>query len=187
MNVMQSRAPRCCCHNYTFYPLGWLFKGACLHSTGITRLSALTAQPTTQLGLSHPCTRNTTPDRIKNNARAPHRPFVPLSSYSPKANYPTDLTCAFVGAVLCCALSDVWALGKLCSLGAYAARLEEEWRLAPHEPSAPPAVTDPLQDLWVRTLLVGLGNGVRKQGAIMIIRLAVMIVTPCLMKVPAVQ
>ncbi|CAM9631799.1 unnamed protein product [Hapterophycus canaliculatus] len=73
--------------------------------------------------------------------------FVSFKTYSFSANYPTDLTCAFIGAVLCCALSDVWALGKLCSLGTYAARLEEEWRLAPHEPTAPPAMTEPLRDL----------------------------------------
>lgn len=73
--------------------------------------------------------------------------FALPSRLSSKANYPTDLTCAFLGAVLCCALSDVWALGKLCSLGTYAARLEEEWRLAPHEPSVPPAMTDPLRDV----------------------------------------
>ncbi|CAM9880552.1 unnamed protein product, partial [Ectocarpus sp. 12 AP-2014] len=73
--------------------------------------------------------------------------FVSFQTYSFSANYPTDLTCAFFGAVLCCALSDVWALGKLCSLGTYAARLEEEWRLSPHEPTAPLAMADPLQEL----------------------------------------
>ncbi|CAM9533499.1 unnamed protein product, partial [Laminaria digitata] len=70
-----------------------------------------------------------------------------FKNYSFTANYPTDLTCAFAGAVACCLLSDVWALGKLCSLGTYAARLEEEWRLAPHEPPAAPLMTDALQDL----------------------------------------
>lgn len=98
----------------------------------------------TQRSLSHPCTR---PYAISHKQEKLAYRTVHPSASSPKANYPTDLTCAFVGAVLCCALSDVWALSKLCSLGAYAARLEEEWRLAPHEPSAPPAVTDPLQDL----------------------------------------
>eukprot|EP00904_Undaria_pinnatifida_P007120 jgi/Undpi1/3538/HiC_scaffold_16.g06910.m1 len=70
-----------------------------------------------------------------------------FKNYSFTANYPTDLTCAFAGAVACCLLSDIWALGKLCSLGTYAARLEEEWRLAPHEPPAAPLISDPLRDL----------------------------------------
>eukprot|EP00903_Cladosiphon_okamuranus_P008312 g7996.t1 len=72
---------------------------------------------------------------------------VSFKTYSFSTNYPTDLTCAFAGAVLCCALSDVWALGKLCSLGTYAARLEEEWRLAPHEPSTPLKAADSLRDV----------------------------------------
>ena len=102
---------------------------------------------TGQLMLLHCSTSSTS---IPSRLTWPHPPLplVTLPSLSSsKANYPTDLTCAFVGAVLCCALSDVWALGKLCSLGTYAARLEEEWRLAPHEPSAPPKATDPLRDV----------------------------------------
>ncbi|CAM9253473.1 unnamed protein product [Ascophyllum nodosum] len=72
--------------------------------------------------------------------------FVSFKTYSFSGNYPTDLTCAFIGATLCCVLSDMWALSKLCSLGTYAARLEEEWRLLPHGSTAPPE-PDLAQDL----------------------------------------
>lgn len=90
------------------------------------------------------------------------------SLLSSKANYPADLTYAFVGAVLCCALSDVWALGKLCSLGTYAARLEEEWRLAPHEPLTPLKATDPMRDVCVVTvggeMFCGVESGGKSEG-----------------------
>ncbi|CAM9110520.1 unnamed protein product [Discosporangium mesarthrocarpum] len=64
--------------------------------------------------------------------------LVSFENYSFTGNYPTNLTCAFLGAVVCCLTSDLWALGKLCSLGTYTARLEEEWRFSPHEPEADP-------------------------------------------------
>ncbi|CAM9269542.1 unnamed protein product [Choristocarpus tenellus] len=64
--------------------------------------------------------------------------LVSFENYSFSGNYPTELTCAFLGAVACCFISDLWGLGKLCSLGTYTARLEEEWRIHPHDPDQGP-------------------------------------------------
>ncbi|KAG5187950.1 hypothetical protein JKP88DRAFT_243646 [Tribonema minus] len=67
--------------------------------------------------------------------------FASFAGYSFDGLYPTDLTVFFVVAAACALVSDAWGISKLCSISTYCARLQEEWRAAPHGDSK--GIADP--------------------------------------------
>jgi hypothetical protein len=79
--------------------------------------------------------------------------------------YPLDLTILYCIAIVCCTFGGLWCVAKLLSLGAYTARLAEEWRLNPHGQSA--GIVDPDNEQELAAAEVGLGvvAGERKMSA----------------------